>query len=106
MIVYQSKDQFPIVNNDICKLYFDGASSKDGSGIGLHFISPLGEQVYFSIKLDFETTNNLEEYEALVATLDKARIMKIHNLSIFRDSELIINQFKKMSNKTSKDEIL
>lgn len=47
-------------------MYFDGTFSKDGSWNGLHFISPFEKKVDFSINLDFETTNNVVEYEALV----------------------------------------
>jgi ribonuclease HI len=47
-----------------------------------------------SYKLEFETTNNIAKYEALVLVLRVAKDMVIANLAFFCDSELIINQVK------------
>jgi ribonuclease HI len=46
-------------------MFFDGASSKEGDGAGVVFIFPTQEIIYFSYKIEFETTNNVEKYEAL-----------------------------------------
>ena len=47
-----------------------------------------------SYKLEFDTTNNISEYEALLLGLKAARDMGIDKLLIFGDSELIIHQIK------------
>ncbi len=78
------------------KLYFDGACSKEGAGAGVILISPEGTILPFSHKLDFEATNNVAEYEALVLGLEKARRMNIRNISIYGDSELVIQQINKV----------
>jgi ribonuclease HI len=44
---------------------FDGDSSKESVGAGVVFISPSQEVISLSYKLEFETTNNFAEYEAL-----------------------------------------
>jgi ribonuclease HI len=49
-----------------------------------------------SYKLDFETTNNVAEYEALVLGLKDTKDMKIEELAVFGDDELIVHQVKNM----------
>nr|KAJ0196707.1 hypothetical protein LSAT_V11C700371330 [Lactuca sativa] len=46
-------------------LYTDGASNKEGSGVGLILTSPIGEEVTYALHFDFHTSNNEAEYEAL-----------------------------------------
>ena len=48
------------------KMYFDGATNQNGSGIGVLLISPKGTHIPFSGKLNFPTTNNATEYEACI----------------------------------------
>ena len=52
------------------KLYFDGSSTSTSTGVGMVIQSPQRHRWYFSLKLDFECTNNQAEYEALVIGLD------------------------------------
>ncbi|KAL0287515.1 UNVERIFIED_CONTAM: Retrovirus-related Pol polyprotein from transposon [Sesamum calycinum] len=47
-------------------LHVDGSSTAQGSGAGVVITSPQGEDMEFSIKFDFKTSNNEAEYEALV----------------------------------------
>jgi ribonuclease HI len=58
-------------------MFFDGASSKEGAGAGVVFVSPAQETISLSYKLEFETTNNVAEYEALVSRLRASRDMGI-----------------------------
>jgi ribonuclease HI len=44
--------------------------------------------------MEFETTNNVEEYEALVFGLRDAKDMNIEELAVFGDVELIAHQVK------------
>jgi ribonuclease HI len=75
-------------------MYFDVSSSREGYGVGIFLISPAQEVITLSYKLEFETTNNISEYEALVLGLRDAKDMAIDSLAVFGDSELIINQVK------------
>ena len=43
-----------------------------------------------SFKLNFKTTNNVVEYEALILGLEDARGMGITHISVYGDSELIV----------------
>jgi len=70
---------------------FDGASSKDSVGVGVIFIYPSQEFITLSFNLEFETTKNIAEYEALILGLRAAKDMKIEELSVFRDAELIVH---------------
>jgi hypothetical protein len=83
--VGDSKDSF------VWKMYFDGACSKEGFGAGIVFISPTKEVIPMSYKLEFDTTNNISEYESLVLGLKAARDMDIDKLSVFGDSKLIVH---------------
>nr|GEX71648.1 reverse transcriptase domain-containing protein [Tanacetum cinerariifolium] len=72
------------------KLYTDGASSFDGSGIGLMLIDPEGKECTYALHFEFKTTNNKAKYEALLAGLRIAQEMEIVNLAIFVDSQLLV----------------
>jgi hypothetical protein len=81
-------------DNFIWKMYFDGACSKEGSRDGIVFIFPTKEVIPMSYKLEFDTTNNISEYEALLLGLKAAKDMGIDKLYVFGDLELIIHQIK------------
>ena len=54
------------------KMYFDGATNQNGSGIGVLLISPKGTHIPFSSKLNFPATNNAIEYKACIMDLRAA----------------------------------
>jgi hypothetical protein len=74
----------------IWKMFFDEASSREGVGARVVFVSPAQETISLSYKLEFETTNNVAEYEALVLGLRATKDMRIKELAVFGDAELII----------------
>jgi hypothetical protein len=39
---------------------------KTGAGVGLLFVSPLGEHMRYAVRLHFPVSNNMAEYEALL----------------------------------------
>ena len=45
------------------KMYFDGATNQNRSGIEVLLISPKGAHIPFSDRLNFPTTNNVTKYE-------------------------------------------
>jgi ribonuclease HI len=47
-------------------MYFDGSLMKQGAGLGLVFVSPLGVRMRYVIRVHFPTSNNVAEYEALI----------------------------------------
>jgi ribonuclease HI len=73
-------------------MFFDGASSSEGAGAGVVFVSPAQETISLSYKLEFEATNNVAEYEALVLGLRATREMGIQEVAVFGDAELVVQQ--------------
>jgi len=75
-------------------MYFDGVVNLLGSGIGSVLVSLNGKHFPIAVKLKFECTNNVTEYEACVSGLQAAIEMKIKKLEVYGDSALIIYQVK------------
>jgi ribonuclease HI len=86
--------EIPPPTTSVWKMFFDGASSSEGAGTGVVLISPCQEAISLSYKMEFETTNNLAEYEALVLDMRAAKEMGIKEIAIFGDAELIIQQVR------------
>jgi ribonuclease HI len=84
--------EIPPPTTSVWKMFFDGASSREGVGAGVVFVSPCQETISLSYKLEFETTNNVAEYEALVLGLRAAKDMGIEEIAVFGDAELIVQQ--------------
>ncbi|GKD51118.1 reverse transcriptase domain-containing protein, partial [Tanacetum coccineum] len=59
-------------------LYTDRASSTKGSGAGLVLISPTKTEYTYALRLNFKSTNNQAEYEALLAGLKIAKKMGVN----------------------------
>ncbi|GKA49108.1 reverse transcriptase domain-containing protein [Tanacetum coccineum] len=81
-------------SNSKWRLYTDGASNSEGSRAGLMLIDPEGKEYTYALRFEFETTNNKVEYEALLAGLQIAQEMEITKVTIFLDSQLLVNQIK------------
>ena len=74
------------------KIYFDGATNQNGSGIGVLLISPKGTHIPFFGRLNFPATNNATEYEACIMGLQAAQGLGEKELEVYGDSALIISQ--------------
>ena len=55
-------------------------------------LTPEGDKIECMIRLDFPTTNNKAEYEALIAGLDLAKATGAENVIIHCDSQVITSQ--------------
>ena len=73
-------------------VHADGSSNRQAGGAGVVLLSPEGDVVECMIRLDFPTTNNEAEYEALVAGLDLTRVARATSVVIYCDSHVITNQ--------------
>ena len=90
MVVLQiEKKKSP--EEDGWKMYFDRASNALGRGVGTVLISPEGNHCQFIVKLSFDYTNNVAEYEACVMGLQAAIEKKIKKLTVYGDSALVIS---------------
>ncbi|XP_075662985.1 uncharacterized protein LOC142632477 [Castanea sativa] len=74
------------------KMYFDGATNQNGSGIGILLISPKGTHIPFSSRLNFPTTNNATEYDACIMGLRATLGLRVKELEVCGYSALIIFQ--------------
>ncbi|GKU96286.1 hypothetical protein SLEP1_g9534 [Rubroshorea leprosula] len=77
------------------ELYFDGASRRDGAGVGVVVVTPKNEVIPFSFTLREQCSNNVAEYQALIAGLEMALEMQIYQLNVYGDSSLVVNQLIK-----------
>jgi ribonuclease HI len=82
---------------ELWTMYFDGSLMKTGAGVGLLFISPLGEHVRYVLRLHFSASNNVAKYEALVNGLRIAVELGVWRLDARGDSQLVIDQVIKNS---------
>ncbi|KAI3795496.1 hypothetical protein L1987_38151 [Smallanthus sonchifolius] len=64
----------------------------EGYRAGLVLVDPEGKEFTYALRLDFPSTNNEAEYEALLAGLRIAKEMKVSKIQVFVDSLLIASQ--------------
>ncbi|GJY25609.1 reverse transcriptase domain-containing protein [Tanacetum coccineum] len=75
-------------------LFTDGASSLKGACAGLILIDPARIEYTYAIRLNFASTNNEAEYEALLAGLRIAEKMKVKAFKVKVDYKLVAFQLK------------
>jgi ribonuclease HI len=75
-------------------LFFNGSTRNKKARAGVVLIDPNGEQVKYQVLLDFEATNNMGEYEALIFGLTVALSLGVRELLVKGDSQLIIRQVR------------
>ena len=76
--------------DEVWQIYFNGAYSKSGKGVGIVIISPSKKVYNFSFRLEFEASNNVDEYEAFLLGLETTKDMGIKMLNIKGDSDLVV----------------
>jgi ribonuclease HI len=76
-------------------MYFDGSLNLGGSGAGVLFISPSGEELKYVVQILFEVSNNEAEYEALLHGLRLAVSLGIKRLLVYDNSLLVVQQVNK-----------
>ena len=76
-------------------MYFDGAVARQGARDGAVLISPTQDKLYYAIQLCFQqgekVSNNIAEYEGLIASLKAAAVLGVKRLVIKGDSQLLVN---------------
>ena len=73
-------------------VYTDGSLNRQAGGAGVVLCTLEGDKIECMIRLNFPTTNNEAEYEALVAGLDLARVAGVENMVVYYDSQVITSQ--------------
>jgi hypothetical protein len=87
-------------------MHFDGAFNLPDVGAGAVLTSPSGDKLFYAVQLCFrpehKVSNNIAEYEGLLAGIRAANALGIKRLVVKGDSQLVVN-FSNKSN-TPKDE--
>src|SRR5262249_40882253 len=73
-------------------LYLDGDLNSKGKGIGAVLLSLERVTIPLAHQLAFSATNNVAKYEALLSGLRLALILKVKDLRIIGDSQLVLRQ--------------
>jgi ribonuclease HI len=76
-------------------MHFDGAFNLPDAGAGAVLTSPSGDKLFYAVQLCFKpehkVSNNIAEYEGLLAILRAADALGIKRLIIKGDSQLVVN---------------
>jgi ribonuclease HI len=72
-------------------MHFDGSCSNEVNGSGVILYSYMGKIHNFSYRLDFACINNVTEFEALLLGIENAYNLGCGHLTVFGDSELVVN---------------
>lgn len=77
-----------------CEIYIDGASrgNPGPAGVGAVCLDGSATPVWSVSKYIGETTNNVAEYQALIAALTEAHAHGQHDVAVKTDSELLARQ--------------
>ena len=81
--------------SDCWPMHFDGGFSSEGSGASIVLTSPTGDKLYYAVQLCFnkcaKVSNNIAEYEGLLAGIRAAIGLGIKRLIIKGDLQLLVN---------------
>ncbi|XP_030923153.1 uncharacterized protein LOC115950041 [Quercus lobata] len=80
----------------VWRMYFDEAINQYRNGIGILLITPEGFHIPLAIKLNFEATNSMVEYEACIARMEAFQELGVMEAELFGDSTLVIAQAQKL----------
>ncbi|XP_059064753.1 uncharacterized protein LOC131856833 [Cryptomeria japonica] len=108
--LFPEEDVLVIDHDSVWDMYFDGSRCQTSLGAGVVFVSLEGKLVPLSFRLEFNCTNNIVEYEALIVGFRAVISMGVKNIRIHGDSKLIVNQvigaYRVKQLKLSKDLVL
>jgi ribonuclease HI len=76
-------------------MQFDGSCSNEGNGVDIILYSPVGKIHNFSYRLEFACTN-VTEFEALLLGIENAYNLGCGHLTVFGESELVLNLVRKI----------
>ncbi|KAI5351009.1 hypothetical protein L3X38_003900 [Prunus dulcis] len=74
------------------KLYFDGSKTNLASRAGIVLEDLMGIKHCYSFQLDFQCTNNIAKYEALIIGLEMLIELGVQYVEILGDSMLVLKQ--------------
>lgn len=83
-------------------MHFDDACSNEGNIEGIILYSPIEKIHNFSYILKFSCTNNVTKFEAFLLGIENAYNLGCGHLTIFGDSEFVVNLVRKIYNPNNK----
>jgi ribonuclease HI len=83
-------------------MHFDGSCSNKGNEVDIILYSPVGKIHNFSYGLEFACTNNVTEFETLLLGIENAYNLGCRHLTVFGDSELVVNLVHKIYSPSNK----
>ncbi|XP_073311027.1 uncharacterized protein [Primulina huaijiensis] len=84
------------VEEEVWRVFVDGASNLSGCGVGVVLIAPSEENIKLALRIDSRVTNNEAEYKAVLAGLQAVREVGASRVIIYSDSHLVTQQIKGM----------
>ena len=88
-------DDLEEINSEKWIVYVDGSSTQYVGGIGVVLQSPEGDKMRYKVHVQYQTTNNEIEYEALLKGLELAKFVEAKSILILGDSQLIMGQINR-----------
>ncbi|XP_050387227.1 uncharacterized protein LOC126803464 [Argentina anserina] len=73
-------------------IYVDDSANKTSSGAGIITTDPERNEYPYTLRFNFETSNNIVEYEALIGGIQLCLEFEATRIRIFSDSQLVVNQ--------------
>jgi hypothetical protein len=89
-------------DDDMWHMHFDGSCSNKGNGANIILYNPIGKIHNFSYRLEFSCTSNVSEFEALLLGIKNAYNLGCGHLTVFGDSELVVNLVRKIYSPSNK----
>jgi ribonuclease HI len=92
-----AQDKESTRDNKAWIVFCDGSWGTFGAGVAAILISPPKIKICYAARLEFNCTNNIAEYEALLLGLQKLKAMEIRWAVLKSDSQVIIGHIDKNS---------
>jgi ribonuclease HI len=73
---------------------WDGSSTRKNGGAGMVLVTPEGEELSGALRLEFRTTNNEAENEAVIASLGMALELGAVSVKVWSDSQVIVGHIR------------
>ncbi|XP_022854622.1 uncharacterized protein LOC111375929 [Olea europaea var. sylvestris] len=91
----QGPDGSSSSSTGVWQIFVDRASNSSGSGAEIIIISPdTFIDIQCALRFEFEVTNNEAEYEAVIIAMELAINLKLENIKIYSDSQLVVGQIE------------
>jgi hypothetical protein len=91
------QDKATTSDEAVWTIFCDGSWGSFGAGATAIIISPSKVRTSYAAKLQFQCTNNIAEYEAVLLGLRKLKAMGVRRAVLKSDSQVIIGQVDKSS---------